>query len=106
MPKGSKTVSHCKSVCKSGNISRWSRENLTNTNKPSSDEEYFMGMSDDDSLDFIEQIRLSDVGDLFEVCKEKLEPRNISVVLYLILKFFWEEYFSQIGATTCKTFHT
>ena len=57
------------------------------------------------------RMQLSDIGDLFQLCKSEFSSRNLSVLIYMTLKYFnvsWgdcDEFMKQIGCTIIKTAH-
>ncbi|CAF0817654.1 unnamed protein product [Didymodactylos carnosus] len=72
------------------------------------EEEYIPGK--DDTL-LMEKLQLSDIADLFELCKTQTGVRNLSVLLYTLLRHVglpWgtiDDLLASIGAYRCKTAH-
>jgi hypothetical protein len=80
--------------------------------EPSTEEDSFVVMPDDiDSIDFSNDNILNDISDLFTFCKEQINSRFISVLLYMSLRRFghsWRDidaFLCRVGAMTAKTAH-
>ncbi|CAF4453872.1 unnamed protein product [Didymodactylos carnosus] len=73
------------------------------------DEEEYILEKDDTLL--MEKLQLSDIADLFELCKTQTGVRNLSVILYMLLRHVglpWgtiDDLLASIGAYRCKTAH-
>ena len=65
----------------------------------------------DDERDFSEKFDLNDIGDLLELCQQQGTLKNISLLIYMTLRYFsisWREidnFLQQIGGTRCETAH-
>jgi hypothetical protein len=110
MPKVGRRRSHTRNM-----NSRRSIESIE-SNEPetsSSEEEEIMINSDDDidHINFSNESVLNDISDLFSFCKEQINTRFISVLLYMSLRHLghsWrdvESLLTSIGGMTVKTSH-
>lgn len=112
MPKVNRQRSHSRHV-----NSRRSIESITSneTETFSSDEEeeeiLINPNADIDHIDFSNESVLNDISDLFSFCKEQINTRFISVLIYMSLRHFghsWrdvESFLTSIGGMTNKTCH-
>ena len=81
-------------------------DGLTNTNAWS-DVEFIV----EEETDLNIKMQLSDIGDLFQLCKSEFSSKKLSVLIYMTLKYFninWrdcDEFMKQIGCTTIKIAH-
>ncbi|CAF4327610.1 unnamed protein product [Rotaria magnacalcarata] len=85
MPPKSRRQSHSVSAIKK----RWSSENHSS----SDDSVYSMDISDDDEfnlndLNFKDKMKISDIADIYELCKGYCNTRYLSVLIYLTLRHF------------------
>jgi hypothetical protein len=80
---------------------------------PSSDEEEQDGYAEDSgkSVDFTNKSMLDNVGDLFGLCKEEYGSKNVSVLIYMVLRHLnipWrdtEEFLKNIDAMSIDSCH-
>ena len=77
------------------------------------DDEYIIGEDDVDNerIDFSKKLIMDDINDLFSFCKQNLDTRYLSVLLYISLRHFghsWRNIASfllRIGGITARTAH-
>ncbi|CAF1539603.1 unnamed protein product, partial [Rotaria sp. Silwood1] len=111
MPKVNRRRNHNRDLLKR----RWSKRSKSQESaKSSSDEEENFDNKPNDNVDFINFLNKSivnDIGDLFEFCKEKINTRFISVLLYMSLRHFghsWRDidaFLRTIGGMTATSAH-
>lgn len=83
------------------------------SSQESSDEEEHQIVSKEDAviddIDFLQKSILDDIGDLFSFCKQQINTRFISVLLYITLRHFghsWRQISSFMGAVGGMTVET
>ncbi|CAF3741136.1 unnamed protein product [Rotaria socialis] len=94
--------------------SRRSIESITSneTETFSSEEEEEILINPNADIDFSNESVLNDISDLFSFCKEQINTRFTSVLIYISLRHFshsWrgvESFLTSIGGMTIKTRHT
>ncbi len=110
MPKATRRQSHNRHL----NRRRWSMESTSQESEKSSSEEEKMTIAPDDDVDsinFSNRSALNDIGDLFCFCKNQINTRFISVLMYMSLRHFghsWRDvdsFLTAIGGMTAKTAH-
>ena len=93
---------------------RWSQKSRSQeSEKSSSEEENIVIKLDDDYglIDFSNESILNDISDLFSFCKEQINTRFISVLIYMSLRRFghsWRDvdaFLKEIGGMTAETAH-
>lgn len=90
---------------------RWSREAASDESSNASMHEFFHENLDDsfDDLDFRHECIIDEIRDVFSFCKEQVNNRFLSVLLYMSLRHLnhsWREidsFLSKIGGMTAKT---
>jgi len=111
MPKATRRTSHTRDLARR----RWSREsNSQESEKSASEEEENVVIKPDEDFDLINfsnKSTLNDISDLFSFCKEQVNTRFISVLVYMSLRRFghsWRDidgFLKEIGGMTAKTAH-
>jgi len=111
MPGLSKKQLHLRSAI----AQRWSTENTSSESEGSEEDDSKMDIDfkvdTDEEGDFLEKFDLNDIGDLLELCQQQGNLKNISLLLYMTLRYFsitWREvndFLQQIGAMRCETAH-
>ncbi|CAF1530301.1 unnamed protein product [Rotaria sordida] len=110
MPKVKKQRSHNRDL----NTRRWSKDSISQESvNSSSEDETFVILSDDDAdfINFSNKSILNDIADLFSFCKETINTRFISVLMYMGLRHFghsWRDvdaFLRTIGGMTATSAH-
>ena len=94
---------------------RWTENRVFSESESSNEDDSKMDVDfkadSDDERDFSEKFDLNDIGDLLELCQQQGTLKNISLLIYMILRYFsisWREidnFLQQIGGTRCETAH-
>jgi hypothetical protein len=92
---------------------RWSSDVQSTENSGSSSDGEFLSPESIDlsEINFSDSSIIDNIRDLFTFCKERLNNRHLSVLLYMSLRFFgksWREidaFLTAIGAMTTKSAH-
>ena len=90
---------------------QWYDQRISSENESTSEEEEITQDNNDDIelVHFADKIKIDDIGDLFELVKDKIDSKIVTVLLYVTLRHFgisWvkcDDFFKQIGALTIKT---
>ncbi|CAF1516535.1 unnamed protein product [Adineta steineri] len=89
---------------------RWPYQRVLSECESTSEEEYTQG-EDNDSAEFLrftDKLKVDDIGDIFELIKDKIGLKLPTVLLYMTLRYFnikWlesDEFFKKIGALGIK----
>ena len=111
MPRTNKRRSHSRSfLTKRHSSSNWS-EPKSLSSSSSEEEQIDYTKDSDESFDFTNQTMLDNIGDLFALCKEEYGSKNMSVLIYMVLRHFnlsWrdtEEFLKNIGAMSIVSCH-
>ena len=104
-----------RSQCNLLNQRRYSQESLNAGNgKSESDEDLQMevdAIEKQDPLNFKDKVILTDIFDLFELCKSKCPTQYLSVLLYMAMRHFgvkWKDcndFLTEIGGLASETAH-
>ena len=103
MPEVKRQRSHTRDLARR----RWLQENMSQESVESSNGEgqCRVDLDDDNDFMFSNEFVLNDIVDLFSFCKERINIRFISVLIYVSLRYFghsWrdvDEFLRSIGAT-------
>ncbi|UJR19044.1 hypothetical protein I4U23_022175 [Adineta vaga] len=90
---------------------RWHKQRVLSECENTSEEETSQDEDDDsfEFLRFIDKLKVDDIGDIFELIKDKIGSKLVTVLLYMTLRYFdinWlkcDDFFKKIGALTTKT---
>lgn len=88
---------------------RWLDQKFSDSNDVSTDESFMD--SDGNVIDFEEKFSLNEISDLVEICKGLVGTKNLSVLIYLSLRWLklkWnviDEFLKNIGLFTAQTSH-
>jgi hypothetical protein len=89
---------------------RWYDRRVLSENESVSEEEITSDTDDEaEFIRFSDKMKIDDIGDLFELIKDKIGLKLVSVLLYMTLRHFgisWfkcNEFFKNIGALTTET---
>ena len=89
---------------------RWYDQRVLSENESTSEEE--ITQDEDDNVEFLrfdDKMKIDDIEDLFELIKDKIGLKLVTVLLYMTLRHFdihWlkcDDFFKKIGALTTKT---
>lgn len=96
-------------------LQRWPKENIPSLkegfSKGDDEMDVDFEVNIEDEGDSLEKMDLNDIGDILELCLRQGNLKNISLLLYMTLKYFgisWrniDDFFQQIGANRCATAH-
>ena len=86
---------------------RWTEKSVFSERESSNEDDSKMDVDfkgdSDDERDFSEKFDLNDIGDLLELCQQQGTLKNISLLIYMTLRYFsigWREidnFLQQIG---------
>ncbi|CAF1525964.1 unnamed protein product [Adineta steineri] len=88
---------------------RWPYQRVLSECESTSEEEITQDEDNDEFLRFTDKLEVDDIGDIFELIKDKTGLKLPTVLLYMTLRYFdikWlecDEFFKKIGALTIKT---
>ncbi|CAF1532325.1 unnamed protein product, partial [Rotaria sp. Silwood1] len=89
---------------------RWYYQRVLSEDESVSEEEIKQDNNDNDEfIRFADKMKIDDIGDLFELIKDKIDLKIVTVLLYMTLRHFgisWvkcDDFLKKIGALTTKT---
>ena len=111
MPRTNKRRSHSRHFLTKRRSSSDFAERKSISLSSSDEDEIHYYEEPDKSVDFTDKAMLDNIGDLFALCKEECGSKNVSILVYMLLRHFnllWrdaEDFLKKIGAMNIVSCH-